>query len=365
MNNRICSIDITRIVAFCSVLCVHFFLNSNFYDEPIIGVEMYSLVIIRNIFMICVPLFMLLTGYLMSDKKIDIAKDYKTHLRKLCPILLTYAIATLMIFIYWHFYLGKELIIKQLLFNILSYSQYSWYVNMYIGLYLLIPFLNVLWSGLDSVKSRRILIVVLFFTTTLPSVINVYDFTTIKTLLLPYTAKSAHQIIPNWWIQIYPITYYYLGAYIKKEVDPLKMNTLKIAALLCASFFLFGLFNIWKSYPNPFVGGAWCDWGSLQNVTNTILVFLFIHSINFDAIPIKIRKLIALISDLTFGAYILSYIPDSIIYPTLNEQSLNMFDKFRHFPVLVGTSIIVSLALSSIIYIIMKTGRLILNKCHN
>ena len=42
-------------------------------------------------------------------------------------------------------YFGK------LLTNIFSFSHYAWYVNLYIGLYLLIPFLN---AGFNSLTSR-------------------------------------------------------------------------------------------------------------------------------------------------------------------------------------------------------------------
>lgn len=60
-------LDITRIIAFASVPSVHFFLNSGFYDTPVLGEKMYIMVIFRTLFMICVPLFMLLSGYLMSE----------------------------------------------------------------------------------------------------------------------------------------------------------------------------------------------------------------------------------------------------------------------------------------------------------
>jgi len=62
--------------------------------------------------------------------------------------------------------------------NLLGYHQYSWYVNMYIGCFLLIPFLNLLWNSLSSQESRRILVIVLLVLTALPSVLNVYDLET-------------------------------------------------------------------------------------------------------------------------------------------------------------------------------------------
>ena len=57
--------DIIRIFAFFCVVSVHFFLNSKFYDYPTEGKTMLVMTICRSFFMICVPLFLLLSGYLL------------------------------------------------------------------------------------------------------------------------------------------------------------------------------------------------------------------------------------------------------------------------------------------------------------
>ena len=64
-------LDIIRIFSLFCVICVHFFLNIKFYDNIVIGKKMFLMTTIRNFFMICVPMFITLTGYLMSDKKIN------------------------------------------------------------------------------------------------------------------------------------------------------------------------------------------------------------------------------------------------------------------------------------------------------
>ena len=62
------NLDLTRCAAVFSVVAVHFFLNSGFYGTPIVGGKMLLSTILRTVFMVCVPLFLLLTGYLMSGK---------------------------------------------------------------------------------------------------------------------------------------------------------------------------------------------------------------------------------------------------------------------------------------------------------
>lgn len=74
MKKRDIGLDLTRIVAFVSVVSIHFFLNSGYYDAPVVGKRMYIMTLGRTFFGICVPLFMLLSGYLMINKSISIEK---------------------------------------------------------------------------------------------------------------------------------------------------------------------------------------------------------------------------------------------------------------------------------------------------
>lgn len=53
------------------MLSVHYFMRSGFYGAPVIGIRICFMTIFRNFFMICVPLFMVLTGYLMAYKKLN------------------------------------------------------------------------------------------------------------------------------------------------------------------------------------------------------------------------------------------------------------------------------------------------------
>lgn len=93
MKKRDIGLDLTRIVAFISVVAIHFFLNSGYYNEPVVGKRMYIMTLGRTFFGICVPLFMLLSGYLMVNKSISIEKKtllnyYKKYLKYWVHILL-------------------------------------------------------------------------------------------------------------------------------------------------------------------------------------------------------------------------------------------------------------------------------------
>ncbi len=68
LEKRNPALDIIRIVAAFTVLSVHFFLHNGFYYETVQGTSMYIMTLMRTLFSVCVPLFMILTGYLMCNK---------------------------------------------------------------------------------------------------------------------------------------------------------------------------------------------------------------------------------------------------------------------------------------------------------
>lgn len=71
-EKRNINLDLIRSVAVLNVIGVHFFLNSGFYGEQILGKKMLILCIGRSMFMTWVPLFLLLSGYLMTNKTLSV-----------------------------------------------------------------------------------------------------------------------------------------------------------------------------------------------------------------------------------------------------------------------------------------------------
>lgn len=291
ISKRDVSLDITRIFAFVSVPAIHFFLNSGYYSVPVEGKRMYLMTYGRTFFMVCVPLFMILSGYLMITKDINLEKKsiFKFY-SKLAKVLVTYLLTTLAIIIYRVYFLKEPLSVQDGVFNILGYKQYAWYVNMYIGCYLLVPLLNALWKVTDTKHGHFCIVIILCALTVAPSIFNAYDFLTPNALIKPWLSVSYNQIVPNWWSSIYPITYYYIGAYLRTNIDVKKLKTWKILLLLICSVSIFGTYNIWRSYSIIFVWGPWCDWGSLQNTVNATLVFLLINSISIPSPNVYCRE---------------------------------------------------------------------------
>ncbi len=58
-KERNLNLDLIRCAAVFFVLSVHFFYNNEFYGVPVMGRRMYLMVVMRTLFVICVPLFLL------------------------------------------------------------------------------------------------------------------------------------------------------------------------------------------------------------------------------------------------------------------------------------------------------------------
>ena len=361
-GNRSIGLDVTRIYAFLSVVAVHSFLNTEFYSRTVIGKKMYVMVIFRTAFMVCVPLFLLLTGYLVSAKNTALNSScILKYYKKLLPLILKYIICMLIIYALSMSFGFEDFNLKSIIFGITGfskYSKYSWYVNMYIGLFLLTPFLNLIWNSISEKKMHIILVLVFIILTLLPSLFNVYDFSTRGAFLNPQLNKENTALIPDWWVGIYPTTYYYIGAYLKKYIDFKKINPIKIAPIFLFSVLLTGAYNIWRSHSVAFVWGTWNEWGGVENTVNSVLIFVLINSLFKSEVNKSFSHFLAYLSSLTFSAYLLSWLSDKIVYAHLNKTVTVITDRFKYYPLAVifsaGMALILSVPVDFAVGFIMK-----------
>lgn len=106
MKQRNINLDIIRCIAVIFVLSVHFYLNLGFYDIPCIGKRMWILCILRTGFITCVPLFLMLTGYLMNKKELSLV--YYKGIQKTYCIYVLISIACLIFrTVYKHEVIGR------------------------------------------------------------------------------------------------------------------------------------------------------------------------------------------------------------------------------------------------------------------
>lgn len=337
-KERNINLDLIRCIAVFFVISVHFFLNSGFYEIPCSGKRMLIMCIARTFFITCVPLFLMLTGYLMNKKEWSIG--YYKGIKKTYCIYFMISICCLIFRIVFE---KEKFKFRQILVSILDFSadSYSWYIEMYIGLFLLIPFLNVLWNNL-KISEKKILMFSLLFLTAVPSVLNCWN------LIGESHLVSVNQIVPDYWEILYPITYYYLGAFMS-GLSSEKCNWRKESILLLALAVLFGVFTYYRSEGGSY---EWMSYNSYQGgevVVISVLIFRILCMLPIDKCHAVIKMLVVKISMLSLGIYLASSISDSIIYSYLVQKVADPVKRIDYFPVVVISSFLISLGISWVI----------------
>lgn len=343
------AIDMARIYALICVPSIHFYLNNDYYSQNVAGIRMYTMTIHRTSLMICVPLFILLTGYLSSSKRLG-----KGCYKGLGRNLLIYILAGLACNVYRLLINFEGLTFSWVIFSLLGFyaSLYGWYVNMYIGLGLMAPFLNAMYQALPTKKQKQCLLAVMLFLTALPSIFNFFDFLTEGWWASPGLSRNYQALIPNWWLSIYPLTYYFIGCYLREH--PFKCKLRIPFFVYCLSTLLFGIYSIYRSDGGPYYSAAFLEWYSLPTVILTVSCFIFFMNIPTAGFPSWLKKCLAKLSDLCFSAYLLSWIFDSILYPRLNAAVPDMQLRMNWFLLIVPASIILSFTLSYILSLIQR-----------
>lgn len=164
MQQRQSGLDLIRVTGFFLVTLFHAFLYNGYYGQPQVGFAMWSAGVARSLSMACNGLFMTLTGYLHYGKR-----SLSGAVRGLGPVLLGYALAAAFSIPVRHFLLGQQESLSVWVTRFFGFRgvYYGWYVEMYIGLALLSPFLNRLLEALPD-RELCLLTLVLLFLTAVP-----------------------------------------------------------------------------------------------------------------------------------------------------------------------------------------------------
>lgn len=169
----------------------------------------------------------------MSKIKLD-----NNYYVKRIRVIIIYVLASIVCEIFRIVFLQEEKNIIDIVMEIISFNvgNYSWYIELYLGLILIIPFLNVMWNTISDKQGKKILIVSLIFISSLPSVINVYNFKMSGWWSSPIISTEYQKIIPDSWSALYPITYYMIGCYLKDFRLSIKksINFILIVLTICA-----------------------------------------------------------------------------------------------------------------------------------
>ena len=344
LEKRDINLDFIRGIAVFSVISVHFFLYIGYYNEMLNNWAMYFATLMRTMFLVGVPLFMMLTGYLKNKKTLS-----KKHYFGIKKTVIIYILATFCAVLYRKYVMEEAISVLGGFLILFSYQQYSWFIEMYFGLFLLIPFLNMIYHNLKSKKEKLFLIGVMFFLTAMPSLLNTYSFTVENWFLNPVLSFEYHKLIPAWWVSIYPLTFYFIGAYFCEYRNEIKISLGMNFLLFVVCLVLFTAYNIWRSAGVNFIYGVWNERSGFQSVICAALLFMLLMRLDMTKTPLWIKKLMYHTSQLAFGIYLSCWIFDQYAYPILTAQIPTVLERMPYYFVMVPFIFVCSWLLSFVL----------------
>ena len=104
-SQRICGLDLIRVVAIFFVISLHFFdWNTPYRSAIFSGMSLFIQGALNAIFLVAVPLFLMLTGYLNINKT-----PTKKYYRGMIRVLVAYLLLSIITIIFRTYYLGEVL----------------------------------------------------------------------------------------------------------------------------------------------------------------------------------------------------------------------------------------------------------------
>ena len=289
MKQRESGIDLLRCVGLLFVVGVHSFLKNGYYSEPQTGALIWAANCWRWLFFCCNGIFMMLTGYLKTTKPFG-----RKYYKGLIPILTAYVLICLITFPIRHFFLGEKNSLMDWLTVFAGFGNYAWYLEMYIGLLLISPMMNFALDGLKTPGKQLLFTGVMVLVTAVPSMTPV-------------------MIAPDYWVGLYPITYYLIGAMIKR-LQPKVPAWAGLGVTAVTAMFL-GLLSV-LSTDGGMSEGFGQGYGDFYITIITTGLFLGLYRLS---IPEKFGRVLAWAAGGCFEGYLLSRLLDVWVYNLLPQ----------------------------------------------
>lgn len=323
-STRNYGVDAVKILAAILVLSVHYMRASGFYDRKLEGEIMFGSVMMFGLFMTCVPLFCISSGMVLRNRKIS-----ESHYSKIIPFIIRYAILQV-ITAYLFKYVSEQPVTAAQYKSILFSTPY--FISMYIQIYFLSPFLNVMYNNLEENKSKFILIAVLIFIYCLPSLLRL----------------SGYNILYNGWQSSYVLMYYIVGLFLadmKFKVRPIISFLAGIVTMICYAALIFIFANHGKGVFSHYLGHS----EGLFTLVLSILIVIFFDNLNYT--NNKINFILKEVSSITIGNYIIGgYFTERLAWSIFVDKS-NYLVSLARLPL----SVLFSFTIAGIItYIVFK-----------
>lgn len=287
---RSVGLDLIRVTAILFVIAGHFFLNTNAANTVFSGVWLFPQGMLRTLFMTNVPLFLILTGYLNLNKTVN-----KKYYKGMIAVAISYVFISIITIIFRIHFLDEHISVVQWILKITDFSaiNYAWYVEMWIGLFLLTPFLNILWKNIATRRHKLVLIGTLYLLSALPDMFNRY---------------GVH-LVPGYWEATYPLAFYFIGAYVREYQPKVRYSHLILMILGCCLINPLFNFVFVKNHSMIQIIG---DGNGVVGIPLATMIFMLLYKIDLN--NSLICKMLESISRVSLDMYLASYMFDIAVY---------------------------------------------------
>lgn len=212
---RNASLDLLKIIGMFLIVCIHFIGINHLIDISVKGSMNYiAMLIIHVICLIAVPCYFLISGYFLVNSKFNIKK-----ILNIWAITIFYSILFLVLYLTIYKKNPQILEWQKSLFPVLAEGY--WFVSVYVVLYLIFPFLNIIIHKIN--KKQYIFLMTVLFTANC-----------VATTFFPATKVYNNN---NGMNIFYAIFLYFVAAYIRIYHKENKQNNKKIIKYLISFIF--------------------------------------------------------------------------------------------------------------------------------
>ncbi len=278
-KQRESGIELVRIIAVLMVIAVHYFGG----DEGILSQNLFfsfnhvSFRIIESLCVICVNLFVIITGYFGVTKK-------GINIRRIVDIIVVVAFWGAASYFFNCISSGSAITTSELVKSVFPYMFGSlWYVRVYLILSLIAPFINMALLSMNRKNYTIFIVVILVLFSLLPSFVPAFE------------NENGYDII-------HFVLIYCIGGYIRLHLDKKPPMWICFATWIGFSA-ITALFSVYGD------GLGYWGYDFISVVLSCIALFIMFSQIKFKS------AIINYIASLTFGIYVLEgVIPERYKY---------------------------------------------------
>lgn len=325
INKRNIGLDILRIISMLMIIVLHYLGKGGLLKAENTS-EIYHVIyyFIEALSIIAVNCYVLISGYFLIKSKFKWKKVLQLWLETLFYSIFVYVIIVV---------LGlKEIDIKGIiksLFPIIT-KEY-WFINIYLVMYILSPFLNKLINCMSQKEYRKLLLILIIC------------FSIISILPDVYTLDSSHGYGIIWFVCLYLI-----AGYIRIYDIPKKLIADKKGYLLLL-YFIFAIIVTIGMLALDFVGtylgkGTLMDkfiqYNNIFVLMESIALFMFFKQLNIK--NTKIIKIVEFIAPLTLAVYLIHEQSQlrTVLYDKILHTEICYHNPYGIF-IMIGTVLVI------------------------